>query len=220
MATNEIYPFGAGGSVEDSDVMTLAAYEADTQRIDGHQVGLARRELMNTTLRQVSHMAAGLARFIANRYEPGVLDDGDLAKVEAGLEQVINGLLDSHAARTDNPHAVTLAQAVAAENLLNKAVEEQFVPIAGSTAADIDLTVRNRFVRELTAPYEFPVLSLDFQSEWFFHVYPNGEALTLAAGWAGKVDGEPDSDASLVRLILFNDGIKTGLLVHNIKFGS
>ena len=92
---NEILPFGTGGTVEDGDVMELVAYTDDPHRLDGHQLGIARRELQNTTLRQVSHMTAGLAQFIANRYVPGVVDDGDLAKVEAGLSDAINSMISA-----------------------------------------------------------------------------------------------------------------------------
>jgi hypothetical protein len=90
---NEIYPFGTTGTVADGEVLTLAEYLADPQRLRGHQPGIARQALMNTTLRQISHMAAGLAQFIAKRYEPGVVDDSDLDKVEAGLVAAINGLI-------------------------------------------------------------------------------------------------------------------------------
>lgn len=95
MATNEIYPFGTGGTTADGDVMELAEYLADDDRLDGHQLGIARRELMNTTLRQVSHMAAGLAQFIANRYLSGVVDDADLAKIENGLTAAIVDIIEN-----------------------------------------------------------------------------------------------------------------------------
>lgn len=93
MAVNEILSFGTGGTVVDGDVMELVDYAVDPQRTDGHQLGIARRELMNTTLRQVSHMAAGLAQFIANRHAPGVVDDGDLDKVEAGLATALLSMI-------------------------------------------------------------------------------------------------------------------------------
>lgn len=90
MATiNEILAFAADGTVENGDVMLLEDYLADAQRSSGHQPGIARQDLMNTNLRQVTHMAAGLAQFIANRYASGVVDDGDLAKIEAGLTAAI-----------------------------------------------------------------------------------------------------------------------------------
>ncbi|MBC17075.1 MAG: hypothetical protein CL942_08490 [Desulfovibrio sp.] len=95
MATNEIYPFGSGGTVEDGDVMLLADYLVEPQRLGGHQLGIARRELMNMVLRQTSHMAAGLAEFIAGRYMPGVVDDGDLQKIVSGLTAAIVDIIEN-----------------------------------------------------------------------------------------------------------------------------
>lgn len=82
---NDIMPFGVSGRVENGDVLPLDQYRTDPQRLVGHQPGIARQALENTVLRQVSHMAAGLAQYIANRYPGGVKDDGDLAAVETGL---------------------------------------------------------------------------------------------------------------------------------------
>lgn len=92
---NEIYAFGTGGTVLDGDVMELATYDADPQRLNGHQLGIARRELMNMVLRQTSHMAAGLAQFIAGRYLPGVVDDGDLDKIVTGLTAAIVDIIEN-----------------------------------------------------------------------------------------------------------------------------
>lgn len=103
MPINEIYPFGSTGTEANGDVLALAEYLADAQRLSGHQLGIARRDLMNTVLRQNSHMAAGLAQFIAARHAPGVVDDGDLDKVEAGLVAAINALI--LAAQDDTEYA-------------------------------------------------------------------------------------------------------------------
>jgi hypothetical protein len=113
--TNEILPFGSQGTVAANDVLALSAYESAAERLVGNQPGIASRALVNTVLRQVSHVAAGLATFVAARYEPGVVDDGDLAKVHAGLVAAIASVIAEqvdvdHATRTDNPHAVTAAQ--------------------------------------------------------------------------------------------------------------
>lgn len=93
MPTNEILQFGTGGTVEDGDVLDLTVYEADPDRVGGVQPGIARRALFNTVMRQVTLMSAGVAEFIANRYEDGVVDDGDLAKIEAGLAAAISGMI-------------------------------------------------------------------------------------------------------------------------------
>lgn len=119
MPINEILQFGKNGTVEDKDVLEKAIYEAYANRLKGHQPGIADRALMNTTLRQVSHMSAGLAQFIANRHAAGVVDDGDLAKVEAGMlaavEAVIQGTVAmDHFTNKENPHEVTASQIGAA----------------------------------------------------------------------------------------------------------
>jgi len=90
---NEIYPFGSTGTVEDGDLQSLAAYILDAHRLKGNQPGIARRDLVNRVLRQCSHMSAGLAQFIANRYAPGVVDDGVLDKIEAGLVAAIEAMI-------------------------------------------------------------------------------------------------------------------------------
>ena len=91
---NDILPFCAQG-VDGRDLLAQADYAADVQRTIGHQPGIARQELANKQARQVSHMSAGLAQFLARRYAGGVKDDGDLDKIETALVSVIMGLLDS-----------------------------------------------------------------------------------------------------------------------------
>lgn len=83
--TNEILPFAPQATVALSEILSLAEYTADSQRLRGNQPGIARLELVNTVLKQTSHMTAGLAQFIANRYDGGVKDDGNLDAVESGL---------------------------------------------------------------------------------------------------------------------------------------
>ena len=91
---NDILPCCAQG-VAGRDLLAQAEYAADVQRTIGHQPGIARQELANKQARQVSHMSAGLAQFLARRYAGGVKDDGDLDKVEVALVSVIMGLLES-----------------------------------------------------------------------------------------------------------------------------
>ena len=80
--TNEILPFAPQATVALSEILSLAEYTADSQRLRGNQPGIARLELVNTVLKQTSHMTAGLAQFIANRYDGGVKDDGNLDAVD------------------------------------------------------------------------------------------------------------------------------------------
>ena len=91
--TNEILPFAPQATVALSEILSLTDYTADSQRLRGNQPGIARLELVNTVLKQTSHMAAGLAQFIAKRYDGGVKDDGDLDAVESGLQNAISALV-------------------------------------------------------------------------------------------------------------------------------
>ena len=89
---NDILPFCAQG-VDGRDLLAQADYAADVQRTIGHQPGIARQELANKQARQVSHMAAGLAQFLARRYTAGVKDDGNLDKVEAAIVAAIYAVI-------------------------------------------------------------------------------------------------------------------------------
>ena len=88
-----------------SEILSLAEYTADSQRLRGNQPGIARLELVNTVLKQTSHMTAGLAQFIANRYDGGVKDDGNLDAVESGLQAAIMSLVSG----VTDPLSKTLA---------------------------------------------------------------------------------------------------------------
>lgn len=85
---NDILPFCAQG-VDGRDMLSQAAYTVDLQRGIGHQPGIARQELANKQARQTSHIAAGMAQFLARRYAPGVVDDGDLDAVEEAIVAAI-----------------------------------------------------------------------------------------------------------------------------------
>ena len=95
---NEILPFCNLGVIG-RDLLAQADYAADPQRPIGHQPGIARQEFANKHARQTAHMAAGFAQFLARRDGAGVLDDGDLDKVEEIIVRVlhrlsVNSLLD------------------------------------------------------------------------------------------------------------------------------
>lgn len=88
---NDILPFCAQGQVG-RDLLSQADYAQDMQRNIGHQPGIARAMLANKHARQTAHMAAGLAQFLSRRYAPGVVDDGDLDKIEAALVAAVKAL--------------------------------------------------------------------------------------------------------------------------------
>ena len=94
-AINEILQFAAEALEDAGDVLPLEAYKNHPMRLRGHMAGLALRELQNREARQATHVAAGLAQFIANRYAPGVRDDGDPDKIEQGLLEVLTALINA-----------------------------------------------------------------------------------------------------------------------------
>ncbi|GFM38011.1 hypothetical protein [Desulfovibrio psychrotolerans] len=114
-AVNDILSFAHEGLESSGDLLPLAEYATDNMRLRGHQPGIARRDLANRVARQAALVAAGVAQFIANRYPAGVLDNGDLDAIEAGLLAAVNSVLSGHAERNDNPHGVTAAQVGAAD---------------------------------------------------------------------------------------------------------
>lgn len=94
MAANQILQFGATAS--GGNLLTQAAYAADAQRLIGHQPGIARQELENKVLRQVSIVAAALAQVVADRQTTDIDDSMSLATLVSifganlGLRKQIN----------------------------------------------------------------------------------------------------------------------------------
>jgi len=103
---NEIQVFAKNGTTASGDVMSPADYAADVQTPLGHQVGIARRALANTAMRQVTRFCNGVAQFIAEGYAPGVVDDGDPQKIVDGLWAAIGEVFGADiAAHNTNPEA-------------------------------------------------------------------------------------------------------------------
>lgn len=70
MATTNILGFGTAATNELSD----AAYSADAQRLSGNIPGVARSQLVNKALHQLSMVAAGVAQYVADRQATNVVD--------------------------------------------------------------------------------------------------------------------------------------------------
>lgn len=70
MATNSILRFGENAA----NILSQTEYQDDSQRLIGHQPGLARSTLENKVLKQVSAIAAGVAEFIADNQSNNVTD--------------------------------------------------------------------------------------------------------------------------------------------------
>ena len=82
MAENQILPFAYA---DGANVLSQSDYQADNQRLIGHQPGIARSALENKALRQASAMAAGLAQFIADNQPDNVTDSRAPAEIAAML---------------------------------------------------------------------------------------------------------------------------------------
>ena len=85
MATSTIYPFAPTDT--GTNLLTTAEYEADPQRLIGHQPGVARSKLENKALRQSSVMAAALAQFIADNAGEDVSDEQTPADIAAAIKK-------------------------------------------------------------------------------------------------------------------------------------
>lgn len=79
---NSIVPFGLAVG---SNVLSPAAYAALPQRQSGFASGLANSAQMNTALRQASFIATMVAQFTADYGIADVLDDANLAALEANF---------------------------------------------------------------------------------------------------------------------------------------
>lgn len=71
--SSTILPF-ASETTSASDVLPQGAYLADADRKKGHQPGVARRDLENKVLKQVSLIAAALGEFVAAEQDGDVND--------------------------------------------------------------------------------------------------------------------------------------------------
>lgn len=72
MAANEILRFAETDT--GTNLLTQSEYSTDTQRPIGNQPGVARAKLVNKALRQTSAIAAGIAKYIADRQSVNITD--------------------------------------------------------------------------------------------------------------------------------------------------
>lgn len=83
---NKIYRFCEDGTT--SDLLTDAEYLDDVQRTTGNQPGIARRKLVNKTLRNISALVATFAEYIC-QYTGGDLTDAlDYATMKTWLDNL------------------------------------------------------------------------------------------------------------------------------------
>lgn len=80
MAINQILPFG---TVPGANVLDPADYQALAARLGGFSAGTAKSKELNTVWRQASFVAAMIGQYIVDKTGQDVLDDGDLAALQA-----------------------------------------------------------------------------------------------------------------------------------------
>lgn len=80
MAINQILPFG---TVSGANVLAPADYLALAARLGGFSAGTAKSKELNTVWRQASFVAAMIGQYIADKAGQDVLDNGDLAALQA-----------------------------------------------------------------------------------------------------------------------------------------
>ncbi|MGP2502257.1 gp53-like domain-containing protein [Pantoea ananatis] len=86
MAQNNFKPFATGAN---ANVIAQADYEALAALLTGFQAGKASSAQINKALRQSSTVAAMLAQFIADKSGNDVLDNGNIATLQASLIQAL-----------------------------------------------------------------------------------------------------------------------------------
>lgn len=86
MAQNNFKPFATGAN---ANVTAQADYEALAALLTGFQSGKASSAQINKALRQSSTVAAMLAQFIADKSGNDVLDNGNIATIQASLIQAL-----------------------------------------------------------------------------------------------------------------------------------
>ena len=104
MAENQILPFAYA---DGANVLSQSDYQADNQRLIGHQPGIARSALENKALRQATTIAAGLAQFIADGQAADVTDAKTPVEIAAMLAAA--NLFATPYATTTDPGKVRLA---------------------------------------------------------------------------------------------------------------
>lgn len=108
MPTNEFKVFAGEGTVDNEDVLSPSAYANDSDRTIGNQVGIARRELINTTLRQATTVIAAIAQFVAENQSADVLDDGDPDQIKTKFQNAVQTLAAASSGDVSGPTSSTV----------------------------------------------------------------------------------------------------------------
>jgi hypothetical protein len=128
---NEILEFAA--NADSGNMLDQSAYTAAADRLTGHVPGLASQALENAVLRNLSRFCKGVAAFIATNYPAGVVNDGDEAKIVAGMAAAIAAVAPAPAQATTTAQGV-VELATNAEAVTGTDTERAVTP-AGVKAA-------------------------------------------------------------------------------------
>lgn len=94
--TNQFLPFGTAGGAA---VLSQAAYNSDSQRLNGWQPGILAKERLNKSLRQANAMAAALGGYIANA-NLNANDDGNITALTTAIDGALKVFLLAKASFT------------------------------------------------------------------------------------------------------------------------
>lgn len=103
MATNDILTF-AGTS---TNILTQAEYAAAAQRSSGNVPGVASSKLVNKAARQSAFVSSMIGQFIADVGGINVVDDNDVAGLEADFLSALTAYVQTRVATTAQAQALT-----------------------------------------------------------------------------------------------------------------
>lgn len=98
--TNEILVFGDTAS--GGNILSQAVYASDPQRNIGHQPGIARQELENKVLRQVSLVCAAIAQMVADNQANNIVDTLTPANLATYFTTAVRSLLGTITVNVNN----------------------------------------------------------------------------------------------------------------------
>lgn len=117
MATSTFLQFAA--SAAPLDILDQSAYTADSERTGGHQVGIARNELENKVLLQVSTMCAAIGRYVADAQANNIDDSLAISTLSGYIEQAVRNTAIMYAVGAGSADAITATFSPATSTLAN-----------------------------------------------------------------------------------------------------
>ncbi len=108
--TNYILEFGR----DSANILTQGEYDADAQRLIGHQPGIARSQLANKQARQAAYIAAAFAQWVADHQDDDVSDALAIELCVASIDAAItSGIPQASDTVQGKVELATTAEAIA-----------------------------------------------------------------------------------------------------------